>query len=307
MVLDKGCHLVRSHRTKLEAVARAFQRGVRQESLTDNRATHWTDLHTPSRPWALAWLLIMALSVIPVTSACAGSPPGRPNVVVILADDLGWADVGWHGHEIRTPRLDSLAAAGAKLEPFYVQPVCFADAGCTPDGKVSHAIRPSSRRGAAVGPIRAASRGADWYPTLLKLAGANLEQPLPLDGLDARPAITRGDPSPHREILLNASPGGGAIRVGEWKLVLSGLPSEGEPSDERAQLAVRSGKAAPRVEELFRIGADPFEKQNLAVANPEKVKELRDRYHALADQAAKPKSAPQALGFRSPRVWGEQD
>ncbi|MDR3111397.1 MAG: sulfatase-like hydrolase/transferase [Planctomycetaceae bacterium] len=48
----------------------------------------------------------------------------RPNIVVILADDLGWADVGWHGTEIKTPNLDKLAAAGLRLEQFYVQPVC---------------------------------------------------------------------------------------------------------------------------------------------------------------------------------------
>jgi arylsulfatase A-like enzyme len=48
----------------------------------------------------------------------------RPNVVMILADDLGWGDVGWHGSEIKTPNLDRLAGSGAKLERFYVQPVC---------------------------------------------------------------------------------------------------------------------------------------------------------------------------------------
>ena len=48
----------------------------------------------------------------------------KPNIVYIVADDLGWGDVGWHGSEIPTPNLDKLANAGAKLEAFYVQPVC---------------------------------------------------------------------------------------------------------------------------------------------------------------------------------------
>src|SRR3954453_18856607 len=52
------------------------------------------------------------------------APPARPNVIYLLADDLGWGDVGWHGGEIKTPNLDKLAAAGAKLEQFYVQPLC---------------------------------------------------------------------------------------------------------------------------------------------------------------------------------------
>lgn len=48
----------------------------------------------------------------------------KPNIIYFLADDLGWADVGWHGDEIKTPNLDKLAGAGAKLEQFYVLPVC---------------------------------------------------------------------------------------------------------------------------------------------------------------------------------------
>lgn len=45
-------------------------------------------------------------------------------MLFILADDLGWGDVGFHGSQIKTPTLDALAAAGARLEHFYVQPVC---------------------------------------------------------------------------------------------------------------------------------------------------------------------------------------
>jgi arylsulfatase A-like enzyme len=48
----------------------------------------------------------------------------RPNIIYLLADDLGWSDVGWHGGSIPTPHLDRLAANGAKLEQFYVLPVC---------------------------------------------------------------------------------------------------------------------------------------------------------------------------------------
>ena len=48
----------------------------------------------------------------------------RPNILFILADDLGWGDVGYHGSDIRTPNIDKLAETGAKLEEFYVQPMC---------------------------------------------------------------------------------------------------------------------------------------------------------------------------------------
>lgn len=48
----------------------------------------------------------------------------QPNIVFILADDLGWNDVGYHGSEIKTPVLDRLAEEGVKLENYYVQAVC---------------------------------------------------------------------------------------------------------------------------------------------------------------------------------------
>lgn len=48
----------------------------------------------------------------------------RPNVLVILADDLGYGDVGYHGSPYRTPHLDALAASGLRLEQHYVFPMC---------------------------------------------------------------------------------------------------------------------------------------------------------------------------------------
>jgi len=67
--------------------------------------------------WAVVCFLL--LFVLPATGAT------RPNVVFILADDLGYADCGFNGgKQIRTPHLDKLAAAGTVLESFYVQPVC---------------------------------------------------------------------------------------------------------------------------------------------------------------------------------------
>jgi len=48
----------------------------------------------------------------------------KPNIVLMLADDLGWNDVGYHGSEIKTPNIDRLAEQGIKLERFYVAPIC---------------------------------------------------------------------------------------------------------------------------------------------------------------------------------------
>jgi arylsulfatase A-like enzyme len=48
----------------------------------------------------------------------------RPNILLIVADDLGWRDVGWHGGPFQTPHMDKLVAAGVELDRHYVQPVC---------------------------------------------------------------------------------------------------------------------------------------------------------------------------------------
>ena len=144
----------------------------------------------------------------------------------------------------------------------------------------------------------------DWYPTLLKLAGVKLEQRLSIDGLDAWGTIARGETSPHREILINAAPMGGAIRAGNWKLVLNGESFRAE------QLARETGgdiSTAPPQVELFDLAGDPGERRNVAAANPDKVRELRARYQALADQAVPPKLKPPDPNFKAPRVWGESD
>ena len=55
-------------------------------------------------------------------SGFAGAP--RPNIVLILADDLGNADLGYRGSKIRTPNIDALAKGGVRLESYYGLPVC---------------------------------------------------------------------------------------------------------------------------------------------------------------------------------------
>lgn len=55
----------------------------------------------------------------------SGQAAQQPNIVHIVADDLGWKDVGFNGsRDIKTPNLDKLADEGAKLSQFYVQPMC---------------------------------------------------------------------------------------------------------------------------------------------------------------------------------------
>jgi hypothetical protein len=63
-------------------------------------------------------------AIMTAASAVAQPASPRPHIVYIVADDLGWKDVGFHGSDIRTPNIDRLAQEGARLEQFYVQPMC---------------------------------------------------------------------------------------------------------------------------------------------------------------------------------------
>ena len=57
--------------------------------------------------------------------ALANAAENKPNFVHIVADDLGWKDVGFNGcTDIKTPNIDALATGGATFTQFYVQPMC---------------------------------------------------------------------------------------------------------------------------------------------------------------------------------------
>lgn len=49
----------------------------------------------------------------------------KPHIVLILADDMGWDDIGYHGSdEISTPNLNRLSSQGVRFERYYTQPLC---------------------------------------------------------------------------------------------------------------------------------------------------------------------------------------
>jgi arylsulfatase len=74
-------------------------------------------------------LIVIALLFFKVTWALAQTQSNaatfpRPNIVLILADDLGWSDIGCYGGEIPTPHLDGLAAGGLRFTQFYNNSLC---------------------------------------------------------------------------------------------------------------------------------------------------------------------------------------
>lgn len=68
-------------------------------------------------------LVALILTSFNAAGSAAKAEP-RPNIVLFMADDLGWADVTWHGSRDAMPHLDRLAAGGVRLEAHYVHPMC---------------------------------------------------------------------------------------------------------------------------------------------------------------------------------------
>src|SRR5258705_7754101 len=79
------------------------------------RAGFW-----PHRNWVLTWACNFAL--VMTCPAAQTNPP--PNIIIILADDLGFSDVGCFGSEISTPNLDHMASEGLRMTQFYTTPRC---------------------------------------------------------------------------------------------------------------------------------------------------------------------------------------
>ncbi|MCL4118584.1 UNVERIFIED_CONTAM: hypothetical protein GTU68_006467 [Idotea baltica] len=71
-------------------------------------------------------ITLIAVCLLSVSSRTFALVPQttQPNVVVILADDLGWADVSYHADRADTPNIDALVAEGIELDRFYVAPMC---------------------------------------------------------------------------------------------------------------------------------------------------------------------------------------
>ena len=68
--------------------------------------------------------ILAALILLACCARLSASPVKRPNIIILVADDLGWNDVGYHGSDIRTPAIDRLAKTGTQLDRFYVCPIC---------------------------------------------------------------------------------------------------------------------------------------------------------------------------------------
>ena len=107
----------------------------------------------------------------------------------------------------------------------------------------------------------------DWFPTLVSLAGGELDGGQPLDGRDVWPVITRGAKSPHEAILVAKGPAHAAVRMGDWKLIA------GDGGDE-----------------LYDLATDLGEQNDRAAGEPDRVRAMRATLAELLAEAVPPGS-----------------
>jgi len=80
--------------------------------------------------------LLAAATGILARAGQVNAAENKPNIIHIVADDLGWKDVGFNGcTDIKTPNIDALAERGAKFSQFYVQPMCTPTRACLMTGR----------------------------------------------------------------------------------------------------------------------------------------------------------------------------
>lgn len=125
------------------------------------------------RPHALAGrILVVAACLASAATMRAATPP---NFLVILADDLGWADLGHDGSRIDTPHLDRLAREGVKLTRFYASaPMCSPTRAALLTGRYPHSVgMPELASPQARGPVPplALDHRAVTMPEALKPGG----------------------------------------------------------------------------------------------------------------------------------------
>lgn len=128
----------------------------------------------------------------------------------------------------------------------------------------------------------------DMYPTLLKIAGAKLEQTRPIDGVDQWATLSAGKLSPRRELLLSMEDSRGALLIDNWKLIVY------------SRLPVRY--------ELFNIQDDPSEEDNRAERDPLRVQEMLVRFNEYAWEMAPSLYLEDLLKprkYEAPMYWGE--
>ena len=101
----------------------------------------------------------------------AAERPSRPNIVIILADDLGFSDLGCYGGEIKTPNLDGLAAGGLRFTQFYNTARCWPTRAALLTGYYAQQVRRDTVPGVPSGARGTRPKWARLLPEMLRPLG----------------------------------------------------------------------------------------------------------------------------------------
>ena len=92
--------------------------------------------------------LVVPLLCLLCSPPATGAEPAKPNILLILADDMGFSDVGCFGGEIPTPHLDQLAARGLRFTQMYNTSKCFPSRACLLTGAYAQQVNMARGAGA---------------------------------------------------------------------------------------------------------------------------------------------------------------
>jgi len=125
--------------------------------------------------FVLAVIAFASLSFGPDGEAASRS--GRPNILLIVADDLGYADLGAYGSEIATPNIDSLAASGIRYTQFHASPFCSPTRAMLLSGNNNHVAGVASQQQSGIAGVAVTGYEASLsdriapFPRLLRNSG----------------------------------------------------------------------------------------------------------------------------------------
>ncbi|HEV3144207.1 MAG TPA: arylsulfatase [Gemmataceae bacterium] len=115
-------------------------------------------------------LSAFAIAMLFATAAVA-EPPAKPNILLIVADDMGFSDAGCYGGEIATPNLDALAKNGLRLTQFYNTARCWPSRAAILTGYYAQAVRRDTVPGIKSGAQGVRPPWAKLLPDMLKPLG----------------------------------------------------------------------------------------------------------------------------------------
>ena len=139
---DDSAHLSEWRENKLQLSLR-----LQREDMYNHATTIHVELDSPPKRTCMRVrsiiLPILAVAIVCVKSTALhgeDSPP-RPNIVLIMADDMGFSDLGCYGGEIDTPNLDRLAQGGLRFTQFYNNAICVSTRASLMSGLYPHTVR----------------------------------------------------------------------------------------------------------------------------------------------------------------------